>query len=149
MADLTKLDAAGLQAFIDGDLTTFYQDILALRSAGQNPPSLYDTAASPAPLTLGQMNGDTDTGGKGVVANAQTAAGAIDAVLNKHQTAFADLKIELNDVITTMLQTQDDSLTSIDGQKFLSAIDGYDGDIGGGGTTTTTVPTTTTTTVTA
>ncbi|MYS21404.1 hypothetical protein GA0115240_13002 [Streptomyces sp. DvalAA-14] len=132
MADLTKLDSQALQAFIDNDVTTFINDIVALRAAGQNPPALYDVSASPHPVLMGQMGGDDSTGGKTVIANAQAAAKAIDQVLNKHNTAMNDLKRELETVITTMLKTQGDSLADIDGQKFLTAIKDYDSTLSGG-----------------
>ncbi|MFD8810917.1 type VII secretion system-associated protein [Streptomyces sp. NPDC059627] len=137
MADLTKLDAQALQAFIDNDVTTFYNDIVALRRAGQTPPALFDVANEPKPLLLGQMNTDGDTGGDNVLKNAIAAATAIDKVLNSHQSGFQDLRTELENVITTMLKTQGDNLADVDAQKFLSAIDGYVSDMGGGSTSTT------------
>ncbi|MER7183287.1 type VII secretion system-associated protein [Streptomyces hyaluromycini] len=138
MADLTKLDAQGLQAFIDKDVTGFYNDIVALRRPGQTPPALFDVGNEPKPLLLGQMNSDGDTGGDTVLKNARTAATAIDKVLNNHQSGFQDLRTELENVITTMLKTQGDNLADVDAQKFLSAIDGYVSDMGGGSNSTTT-----------
>jgi hypothetical protein len=132
MADLTKLDSKALQAFIDNDVTNFIADIAAMRAAGQSPPALYDYGANPGPLLLmGQMGADDATGGKAVLANAQSAAKAVDQVFNKHKTAFTDLKRELETVITTMLKTQGDSLATVDGQKFLTAIGNYDFDLSG------------------
>jgi hypothetical protein len=137
MADLTKLDAAALTAFINNDVTGFINDIVAIRAAGQNPPSLYDFSSSPHPILMGQMGADEATGGKAIIANAQSAAKAIDQVFNKHKSAFDDLKRELHTVITTMHKTQGDSLATVDGQKFLTAIGDYDYDLsgtaGGGG----------------
>ncbi|MFJ5266790.1 type VII secretion system-associated protein [Streptomyces sp. NPDC088387] len=133
MPNLTKLDAAGLQAFIDGDLVPFLNRLKELRAPGQTPPSLFDVSTMPRPLLLGNMNSDSDTGGDNVVKNAKTAATAIDTVLNKHVSAFQDLELELRNVITTMLNTQNTSLTDIDGQKFLSAIDDYMFDLDGSG----------------
>ncbi|MGW3290753.1 type VII secretion system-associated protein [Streptomyces sp. NPDC001002] len=138
MADLTKLDAHALQAFIDGDVTPFYNDIVALRAPGQTPPALFDIGTQPKPLLLGQMNGDNDTSGATVLKNLVTTANAIDKVLNNHQSAFDDLRTELENVIKTMLKTQSDNLGNVDGEKFLTAIGGYVSDIGGGGNNTTT-----------
>ncbi|MER5699808.1 type VII secretion system-associated protein [Streptomyces mirabilis] len=134
--DLTKLDAPALRAFIDGDLTQFLDDIVAMRQPGQTPAAMYDLAAQPHPLSIGQLDADGDTGGKNVTANLIKAAGAIDTVLNKHETAFQDIKSELDNVITTMLKTRGDNLAKVDSQKFLTAISGYDSDIGGSGGTT-------------
>ncbi|WP_329133373.1 type VII secretion system-associated protein [Streptomyces sp. NBC_01476] len=131
MADLTKLDADALHAFINNDVTTFINDLVAIRKAGQTPPALYDYSTSPHPVVMGQMGGDDATGGKAVIANAQAAAKAIDQVFNKHKSAMDDLKRELENVITTMLKTQGDSLATVDGQKFLTAIKDYDFDLSG------------------
>lgn len=141
-ADLTKLDSQALQAFIDNDVTAFINDIVALRAAGQTPPALFDLSSSPHPVLMGQMGGDDNTGGKSVITNAQSAAKAIDQVLKTHKESFDDLKTELQDVITTMLKTQGESLASIDGQKFLTAIKNYDFDMSGGSSTTQQPPST-------
>ncbi|MET8832059.1 type VII secretion system-associated protein [Streptomyces sp. NPDC004610] len=132
MPNLTQLNSANLQAFIEGDLLPFLKRITELRAPGQDPPSLFDVANRPRPLVLGQMNDDSDTGGGGVVKNAITAAEAIDKVLLKHQEAFKDLDLELRNVIKTFLKTQDDNLTSVEGQKFLTAINDYVGEMDGG-----------------
>ncbi|MBV2354907.1 type VII secretion system-associated protein [Streptomyces sp. J2-1] len=130
--DLTALDATALQAFMDNDVDRFIDDIVQMRKAGQTPPALYDLQASPHPVQLGQMSGDDNTGGASVVANAKAAAKAIDQVLNHHHEAFTDLRRELGNVITTMLKTQGESLSGIDGQKFLTAIKDYDFEMNGG-----------------
>ncbi|MET8829519.1 type VII secretion system-associated protein [Streptomyces sp. NPDC004610] len=139
-ADLTKLDSTNLQQFIDGELKPFLDRIIEERRKGKTPPSLFDVSTMPRPLALGQMTGDSETGGETVLSNTVTAAGAIDKVLLKHESAIRDLQFELENVIKTMLKTQGDSLASIDGQKFLSAINDYtsemDGGTGGGGTST-------------
>ncbi|MEU9336717.1 type VII secretion system-associated protein [Streptomyces sp. NPDC048290] len=132
MPNLTELNAANLQAFIDSELVAFYKRLVQLRAPGQTPPSLFDVSSMPKPLVLGQMNGDSDTGGEGVLSNAVTAAGAIDKVLNKHQSALRDLELELRDVIKKFLKTQDDNLVNVEAQKFMSAIDDYVGQMDGG-----------------
>jgi hypothetical protein len=136
--DLTALDAPALTAFINNEVAPFQLQIVDLRTTHGEVLSLYDLAAAPEPLLIGQMATDGDTSGKDVVSHLVSAAKAIDGVLNKHQTAFADLKLELENVITTMLKTQGDNLTKVDGQKFLTAIAGYNGDISGGSSSTTT-----------
>jgi hypothetical protein len=131
-ADLTKLDAKALQDFIDDDVTAFINDIVSLRKAGQTPPALFDLGNSPTPVAMGQMGGDDATGGKSVISNAQNAAQAIDKVLRTHKESFEELKKELQNVITTMLKTQGDTLVTIDGQKFVDALADYDFDMNGG-----------------
>lgn len=131
MVNLTKLDAPALQAFIDEDVHQFKTDITTLRTSHGDRKSLYDISNSTQPLALGPMAGDGDSGGQNVIKNLVTASGAIDAVLNKHSTAIDDLERNLQDVIVTMLKTQGDNLVDIDGQKFLTAIGDYSGDMGG------------------
>ncbi|MEV7289966.1 type VII secretion system-associated protein [Streptomyces sp. NPDC093252] len=136
MPDLTQLNSTTLQAFIDSELVPFYNRLVQLRAPGQNPPSLFDIGSMPQPLVLGQMNGDSDTSGETVLSNTVTAANAIDKVLNKHVSAFRDLELELEEVIRKFLKTQDDNLSDVTAQKFMSAIDDYvaqmDGGTGGG-----------------
>ncbi|MFE8950247.1 type VII secretion system-associated protein [Streptomyces sp. NPDC007856] len=132
-ASLTKLDATALQAFIDTDLSHFLTDIEHLRAPGQTPLALYDVGNG-HPLVLGNLEGDDNTGGKNLVTNTKTAATAIDAVLNKHKTAFTNLKSELHTIITTMLKTKDQNLQSIEAQKFLKGISGYEKSVDDGGT---------------
>lgn len=133
MTDLTKLNAPVLQSFIDNDVAQFRNDIVALRTSNDSRRSLYDTANASDVFALGNLAGDSDTAGKNVVSNTVAAAKAIDAVLNRHSTAFVDLDRNLRDVITTMLKTQGKSLQDVDGQKFLTAIKDYDGDMYGSG----------------
>ncbi|MFG2631466.1 type VII secretion system-associated protein [Streptomyces sp. NPDC048473] len=132
MADLTKLDAPALQAFVDEDVHKFKTDIVTLRTTNEGRKSLYDLAATSLPLLIGPMSEDGDSGGKNVVSNTVTAAKNIDVVLNRHSTAIDDLERNLRDVITTMLKTQSDNLADVDGQKFLTAIADYSGDMAGG-----------------
>lgn len=132
MADLTKLDAPALRAFIDEDVHKFKTDIVTLRTTDGERKSLYDLATTTLPLVIGPMSEDGDSGGKNVVTNIVTAAKAIDGVLNRHSTAIDDLERNLRNVITTMLKTQGDNLAAVDGQKFLTAIADYSGDMGGG-----------------
>ncbi|MFE6894443.1 type VII secretion system-associated protein [Streptomyces sp. NPDC057694] len=131
MTDLTKLDAKVLQSFIDNDVHQFQADIAALRVSNPDRRSLYDVGNATDVFVLGSMANDSDTAGKSVVSNTVTAAKAIDDVFNRHSTAFADLDRNLRSVITTMLKTQGDSLADVDGQKFLSAIVDYNGDMYG------------------
>ncbi|MFB7502327.1 type VII secretion system-associated protein [Streptomyces broussonetiae] len=129
--DLTRLDAPALQTFIDTDVSHFIDDITHVRAPGQTPLSLYDVGSSSShPLHLGNLEGDDNTGGKSVVTNMKTAATAIDNVFNKHVTAFTALRGELQDVIKDLLKAHGENLTSIQAQKFLTAIDGYEAGIG-------------------
>ncbi|MEU3186702.1 type VII secretion system-associated protein [Streptomyces sp. NPDC006923] len=141
MADLTKLDAPALRAFIDEDVHKFKTDIVTLRTTSEDRKSLYDLATTTLPLVIGPMSEDGDSGGKNVVTNIVTAAKAIDGVLNRHSTAIDDLERNLRNVVTTMLKTQGDNLAAVDGQKFLTAIADYNGDMGGGKSNTIPPPT--------
>lgn len=135
-SNLTKLDGPALQNFIDHDLADFVARIKELRAPGGTPLAMYDIAsASGRPLILGNMEGDDNTGGKSVVSNTKTAAGAIDDVLGKHEAAFTQLGSELHGIITKTLNAKGENLTAIESQKFLSSISGYEtnmGDTGAG-----------------
>jgi hypothetical protein len=133
MADLTKLDAPALRAFVEEEVQPFKDDIVRLRtSTDETGQSLYDMANSPAgPFVIGGMSGDGDTSGKNLVTHTTQAAAAIDTVLNRHSSAFDDLKANLLEVIKTMLKTQGESLEQVEGQKFLTAIREYDGTMTG------------------
>lgn len=131
MADLTTLNSAKLQAFIDHDVQTFQDNLRDMRAPGSTPMALFDLANAAQPLAIGQMSGDGDTSGKDVATNMAKAASAIDGVLGRHVVAFADLHRNLGEVITTMLKTQGDNLSTVDSQKFLTAISSYDRDMSG------------------
>ncbi|GAA2339922.1 type VII secretion system-associated protein [Streptomyces kunmingensis] len=131
--DLTKLDPATLRAFIDNDVNGFHGDLVTVRTTTPDVQSLYDLGGSPTPLLIGQMGGDGDSGGKSVIGNLSNAAKAVDAVLNKHVTAFDDLERNLNEVLSSMKKAQEENLAAVDGQKFLTAIGDYTGDMGGTG----------------
>ncbi|MEU0949408.1 type VII secretion system-associated protein [Streptomyces canus] len=143
--DLTALDPTALTSFADNDVHGFHTDLVTLRTSTPDVKSLYDIGNSTQPLVIGQMAGDSDSGGKNVVSNVIKSAGAIDAVLNKHVTAFADLQRNLEDVVSTMTKAQQDNLSEVDGQKFLTAIAAYGGDIGGSGSSLSSTSTSTTT----
>ncbi|GGS69715.1 type VII secretion system-associated protein [Streptomyces griseoviridis] len=129
MADLTKLDAPALRSFIDEEVQPFKDDIVRLRgSSPEQGQSLYDMSnASAGPFAIGPMGSDSDTAGKNLVAHTTQAASAIDTVLNRHSTAFDQLKGNLLEVIDSMLKTQGETLQQVEGQKFLTAIREYDG----------------------
>ncbi|WP_331728264.1 type VII secretion system-associated protein [Streptomyces sp. NBC_01176] len=133
MPDLTKLDAPSLRTFAETDVREAGDEIARLRTSDQEGQSLYDISNAPnGPFFIGPMAGDSDTAGKSLVSHTIQSAKAIDSVLNRHLTAFRDLRRQLDDVVDTMLKTQGETLQQVDGQKFLSAIRGYDADMSGG-----------------
>ncbi|MET8566296.1 type VII secretion system-associated protein [Streptomyces flaveolus] len=128
MADLTKLDAPALRAFVDEEVQPFKDDILRMRASSPDAQSLYDIAhTSPGPFAIGAMSGDGDTAGKDLVTHTTQAASAIDEVLNRHSNAFDDLKANLLETISSLLSTQKQTLEMVEGQKFLTALRDYDG----------------------
>ncbi|MFF8593836.1 type VII secretion system-associated protein [Streptomyces sp. NPDC015220] len=133
MPDLTKLDASRLRTFAETDVREAGDEIARLRTSDQEGQSLYDISNAPSgPFVLGAMASDSDTAGKTLVSHTVQSAKAIDGVLNHHLTAFRDLRRELDDVVDTMLKTQGETLEQVEGEKFLSAIKGYDADMSGG-----------------
>src|SRR3954471_2220254 len=118
--DLTALDPAALRAFAEHDVQGFHKDLVDMRVSTGDRKSLYDVAREPRAMRIGAMAEDAETAGKGVVTNLTKAGAAIDAVFNAHASAFADLRLNLLDVIAAMQKTQADSLAKFESAKFLT-----------------------------
>ncbi|MGW0876564.1 type VII secretion system-associated protein [Streptomyces sp. NPDC002740] len=130
--DLTALDPAALRAFAEHDVQGFHKDLVDMRISTGDRKSLYDIAGEPSPVHIGALADDGETAGKTVVTNLTKAAAAIDAVFNAHASAFADLRINLLDVIAAMQKAQADSLQKFESAKFLTAIAPYESGLNGG-----------------
>ncbi|MFG2956508.1 type VII secretion system-associated protein [Streptomyces sp. NPDC048291] len=143
MADLTHLDSTALKNFKNNDVADFISDLLEIRKDKAGIRSLKnllaetgDDSASGAAkiLRIGLMNGGDSkdpVGGSTLVEALKTQAGALDKILKGQKTLFDDIDDALDETITTLLKTQGDSLTSIDGEKLLDIFDTVDGDMSG------------------
>jgi hypothetical protein len=145
MADLTHLDKAALQAFVDGDLHDFISQLTAIRQDDPNGAwalrSLVEGETTPTTLqqnpilAIGTMAGDDTAKGQTLIAKIKTNATAVDKVLKDQGTLFGDIDSDLRETITTLLNTQGGSLESIAGAKLLDIFSDVDGDLGTSGAT--------------
>ncbi|WP_037855227.1 type VII secretion system-associated protein [Streptomyces sp. NRRL S-340] len=129
---LERLDFAALQAFIDGGVAKFQEELKNIRLSDTKSPSLFELSTRTPVMRLGFLEQDESTGMQALSGRMKNAAGAVDKVLNKHVTAFGELHLKLDDVITTMRKAQQHNLTEVDAQKFLTALGGYEAALGGG-----------------
>ncbi|MFJ8489996.1 type VII secretion system-associated protein [Streptomyces sp. NPDC094038] len=143
MADLTHLDSTALKNFKNNDVADFISDLLEIRKDKAGVRSLKNLLAETGEgsaaglakiLRIGLMNGGDSkdpVGGSTLVEALKTQAGALDKILKGQKTLFDDIDDALDETITTLLKTQGDSLTSIDGEKLLDIFDTVDGDMSG------------------
>ncbi|MFK0120064.1 type VII secretion system-associated protein [Streptomyces sp. NPDC090994] len=145
MADLTHLDSTALRNFKNNDVADFINDLLNIRKDNAGVRSLKnlvaetgtDSAAGAAKiLRIGLMGGgDTEdpTGGGALVQKLKEQATSLDSIFTSQKTLFDDIDDALDETITTLLKTQGESLTSIDGEKLLDIFDTVDDDMSGTG----------------
>ncbi|MFD9393349.1 type VII secretion system-associated protein [Streptomyces sp. NPDC060000] len=145
MADLTQLNALGLQRFIDNDVAGFSANLEAVRKDDTNGVralkslvegyTTADTMQENQFLAIGLMSaGDSSLqGGKTLIDRVTAGATAIDAVLKAQQTLFEDIDRDLRTTVKKLLKNQDESLASIGGQKLLDIFSDVDSDLGGTG----------------
>ncbi|SFY43052.1 type VII secretion system-associated protein (plasmid) [Streptomyces atratus] len=129
MADLTKLDAKGLQTFVDNDVADFMKDLEDIRKDAPGIPALKSLARGDSDpdhlmenpvFSIGPMGlDDSLVPGKKLIAQAGAGAGAIDKVLAEQRLLFRNMDRNLRETIRTLLKSQGDSLESIGGQKLL------------------------------
>jgi hypothetical protein len=139
MADLTHLDATGLQSFLDGDVAEFIKDLKNIRLDDNNQVQALksildgrntaDTLQENPVLAIGLMTGDDTVHGKTLVDKVKTAAQSIDDVFVAQGTLFKDVDRDLQETITSLLKTQGSSLASIDGEKILDIFSDVNSDL--------------------
>ncbi|MCF2131847.1 type VII secretion system-associated protein [Strepomyces sp. STD 3.1] len=139
--NLTSLDPAALQSFIDNEIGDYKTALVNLRTSNGDRRSLFDLGHVSQPLLIGNMAGDDETGGKKIVTNTVNAAKAIDGVLNAHVTMVDDLDRGLRDTIEKMKKAQQHNLDEVKAETFLLELSGSEGALNGGNTPKT--PTTT------
>ncbi|MFG2945822.1 type VII secretion system-associated protein [Streptomyces adustus] len=139
MADLTQLDGAGLQRFVDNDLADFIDALKAIRkdstadSGGVRAlRSIVDGATTPdtlqqnQALAIGLMDDDDSLHGKALSTAVTNAAKSVDGVLAHHVKLFDEIDRDLGQTIRTLLNTQGSSLHSIDAEKLLDVFSDVD-----------------------
>ncbi|MGP2438313.1 type VII secretion system-associated protein [Streptomyces sp. JW3] len=145
MADLTHLDSEALKNFRNNDVADFIDALLEIRKDKAGVRSLKNLVAETGTgsasgaakiLRIGLMGGgDTEdpTGGGALVTALKTQATSLDDIFTSQKTLFDDIDDALGETITTLLKTQGDSLTSIDGEKLMDIFDTVDDDMSGTG----------------
>ncbi|MFF2326493.1 MULTISPECIES: type VII secretion system-associated protein [unclassified Streptomyces] len=141
MADLTHLDGKTLQAFTDHDIADFLKDLLDIRKDSPVGVKSLKTILDNVPdaghlkqnqvLAIGLMAADDTVHGKSLIDAVQKAAGSIDDILLSQHTLFTDISKDLQETITTLLETQGKSLDSIDGAALLDIFADVDKELPG------------------
>ncbi|MFF7645137.1 type VII secretion system-associated protein [Streptomyces canus] len=145
MADLTRLDSTALKNFRNNDISDFITDLLNIRKDNAGVRSLKNLVAETGEgsasgaakiLRIGLMGGgdaEDPTGGGALVEALKTQATGLDSIFTSQKVLFDDIDDALEETITTLLKTQGDSLTSIDGEKLMDIFDTVDDDMSGTG----------------
>lgn len=146
------LDKAGLQAFLDDRVVPFTEQIRKIQlddpTLGPSMGTLlgesdldydsaeFDSYGSGRPLSIGMMLKEDYLHGKGADLNKAVGKSAEDlvAIFEEQQKLFGDIEENLKDTISTLLSTQGDNLTSIEGQELLDIFEDVDGSMAAGGT---------------
>ncbi|MEU3608550.1 type VII secretion system-associated protein [Streptomyces sp. NPDC035033] len=130
-ADLTKLDAAALQRFVDGPVTDFVNSILQARREHGGQISVGDIAngytntenvALRRPLAIGFMAGDDSVHGASLNTNTVSGAKNIDDILKGQQQSYQQLHDGLIKLIQDFLQKQHQQFDRISAEEFLDHI---------------------------
>lgn len=147
MPDPLKMDKAGLQAFVDNQITPFETSLKHVANDddehGVTMDSLLgkghiNTGDKPIfqkqrPLPIGQLATDKDWGGDVLVNGINDVADSVSQVFIKQIKLFGDLHTNLNNTITKLMTGQHDSLEKIDGKTFLDGLGTVPGDFQGTG----------------
>lgn len=147
MADLSHLDKNAIQAFLDGDVATFVNDLKLIQQDGTDAQALKSIASgfttpetegmvsASKPLAIGDMATDQQSlmDGKNVTTAVINAISAIVTILEGQSTLFGDIHDNLETTITELMDTQGSNLSTIDGADFLTDLSDVDADLGSGG----------------
>ncbi|MGW1108807.1 type VII secretion system-associated protein [Streptomyces sp. NPDC002540] len=137
MADLTHLDAKGLQTFVDHDVTDFIEALKRIRKDAPNGKALrsallgYDSSDHDVGLnkflTIGGLNAESEPNGKTLITAVTSAAKGIDDVFSAQQALFRNIDSDLRETIKKLLKTQGESLAGISQEKLLDIFSDVDG----------------------
>lgn len=140
-----KMDKAGLQSFVDTQITPFEAGLKhiskddeehgvtmkTLQGKGTIKATDKPIFHKQAPLSIGQLRTDKGWGGDELITNINGLADSISDVLDKQVKLFGDLHLNLNTTITKLMTGQHDSLEKIDGKLFLDSLGTVPGDFQG------------------
>ncbi|MEV7796388.1 MULTISPECIES: type VII secretion system-associated protein [unclassified Streptomyces] len=127
MADLSELDKASLQAFIEQDLSEFKADIkkvlegdpsLKAMSEGRTTADTVLAIGKNEPLVMGKIGESDDVNGesfvKSLASNIETAVTTLEGQLS----TFEEIEDGLRQTIEKLFKTQGDNLAAIDAEDF-------------------------------
>ncbi|MDQ0765440.1 type VII secretion system-associated protein [Streptomyces canus] len=136
MADLTHLDANGLQTFVDNDVADFIDalkrireddsDVKSVHSAVAGYDSSDDEVGRNKFLVIGGLNTDAEPQGKALIDAVTSAAKGIDEFFSAQQSLFKNIDSDLRETIKTLLKTQQESLAGIKAQELLDVFSNLD-----------------------
>lgn len=144
MADFSRLDRASVQAFIDGDLSTFVED---LKQILEGDPSMRDMAdgvttedtvgavSAGKPIMMGLIDADDLTSGAGFADALASNIDTVVSVLMGQQETFEEIDEGLRTTFVELFNTQGDNLGSIEADTFTDVLSdsGFTGEAAGGG----------------
>ncbi|NEE26983.1 type VII secretion system-associated protein [Streptomyces sp. SID7982] len=139
MADLSELDKASLQAFIEQDLSEFKGDIkkvlegapsLKAMSEGRTTADTVLTVGKNEPLVMARIGDSDDVNGesfvKSLASNIETAVTTLEGQLS----TFEEIEDGLRQTIEKLFKTQGDNLAAIEAGDFSEILSeaGFSGD---------------------
>jgi hypothetical protein len=144
MTDLTHLDSNALKTFKNQDVAAFKKDLKDVREDSAGVKSLKnlitnngdDSIKHKSILRIGIMGGGDSSdpiGGGALLSALGKKATTLDDLFVSQGTLFDDIDEALETTLTTLLKTQGDSLTSIDGEKLLDIFGSVEDDMSGTG----------------
>ncbi|MFK4688183.1 type VII secretion system-associated protein [Streptomyces pristinaespiralis] len=144
MTDLTQLDAAHLQTFIDTEVADFDKDLVdigkdvpkgarALKSLVEGYHAHEGDHLQENPyLAIGLMAAEGGlVKGNALVSRVADAAKGIVDVLTAEQNLFKHIARNLEETIKVLQKNQDQSLTAISAEKMLDLFSDVDNDLSG------------------
>ncbi|MEU1298330.1 type VII secretion system-associated protein [Streptomyces shenzhenensis] len=143
MADLSHLDKASIQSFIDGDLATFVEDLKQILEGDLSMRDLADgittektvgAVTAGKPLMMGTIDADDLTSGSSFAdALAKNIEGVVTILLGQQDT-FDEIDEALQTTVNELFKAQGDNLGNIEADKFSAVLSdtGFSGESGSG-----------------
>ncbi|MEU6605414.1 type VII secretion system-associated protein [Streptomyces shenzhenensis] len=143
MADLSHLDKASIQSFIDGDLATFVEDLKQILEGDLSMRDLADgitteetvgAVTAGKPIMMGTIDADDLTSGSSFAdALAKNIEGVVTILLGQQDT-FDEIDEALQTTVNELFKAQGDNLGNIEAGKFSEILSdtGFSGESGSG-----------------
>ncbi|MFE7972507.1 type VII secretion system-associated protein [Streptomyces shenzhenensis] len=143
MADLSHLDKASIQSFIDGDLATFVEDLKQILEGDLSMRDLADgittektvgAVTAGKPLMMGTIDADDLTSGSSFADALAKNIEAVVTILLGQQDTFDEIDEALQTTVNELFKAQGDNLGSIEADKFSEVLSdsGFSGGSGSG-----------------